>query len=68
MLIIDAKQEHYFDIRENGQLVYERLLGRVPVEYHAWDMGHYDVYGGEFLKKAMATEIDFLNRNLKGAM
>ena len=47
-------------------MVYERLLGRVPVEYHVWDMGHYDVYGGEFLAKAMATEIDFLDRNLKG--
>ena len=64
VLIIDAKQEHYFDIRDHGKRVYEQLLGQVPVEYHAWDMTHYDVYSGDWLKKAMETEIDFFNRHL----
>jgi dienelactone hydrolase len=67
VLIIDAAQEHYFDIRENGRLVYERLLGKVPVEYHAWDMKHYDVYSGDWLDKAMELEIGFFKRNLAGA-
>lgn len=65
VLIIDAEREHYFDIREHGQLVYERLLGQVPVERHVWDMEHYDVYRGDFLKKAMETEIAFFDKTLK---
>jgi len=65
VLIIDAKQEHYFDIREHGERVYRILSGRVPVEYHAWDMSHYDIYGGEWLDRAMETEIDFFDRHLK---
>ena len=64
-IIIDAKQEHYFDIREHGQRVAQILSGRVPVEYHAWDMTHYDVYSGDWLDKAMAAEIDFFDRHLK---
>lgn len=66
VLIIDANREHYFDISENGRLVYQKLVGRVPVEYHAWDIEHYDIYRGEWLDRAMKTEIDFFERNLKG--
>lgn len=64
-IIIDAKEEHYFDIREHGQRVAAILSGRVPVEYHAWEMSHYDIYGGDWLDKAMAAEIDFFDRHLK---
>ena len=64
-IIIDAKQEHYFDIREHGERVFKVLSGRVPVEYHAWEMSHYDIYGGDWLDKAMAAEIDFFDRHLK---
>ncbi len=64
-IIIDAKQEHYFDIREHGERVYRILSGRVPVEYHAWDITHYAIYSGEWLDKAMAAEIDFFDRHLK---
>ena len=64
-IIIDATQEHYFDIREHGQRVAQILSGRVPVEYHAWEMGHYDIYSGDWLDKAMAAEIDFFDRHLK---
>lgn len=64
-IIIDAKQEHYFDIREHGQRVFKILSGRVPVEYHAWDITHYAIYSGEWLDKAMAAEIDFFDRHLK---
>ncbi|MXZ39617.1 MAG: alpha/beta fold hydrolase [Holophagales bacterium] len=64
-IIIDAKQEHYFDIREHGERVYKILSGRVPVEYHAWDITHYAIYSGEWLDKAMDAEIDFFDRHLK---
>ncbi len=64
-IIIDAKQEHYFDIREHGERVFKVLSGRVPVEYHAWEMSHYDIYSGDWLDKAMAAEIDFFDRHLK---
>ena len=67
VLIIDAQKEHYFNIQEHGYRVYQNLIGRVPVEYHAWDMGHYDVYSGEYLALAMKTEIDFLNREVRAS-
>ncbi len=67
VLIIDAENEHYFDIREHGQLVYEKLLGRVPVEYVVLEgRGHYDVYRGKDLDQVMALEIAFFDKHLKG--
>lgn len=68
VLIIDAEQEHYFDIKENGGRVYEQLKGRVPVEYHIFEGAkHYDVYRGANLDRAMALEIPWFQKHLKGS-
>lgn len=67
VLIIDAEQEHYFDIEKQGGRAYEQLKGRVPVEYHVLkDTPHYAVYSGEGLKKVMGLEIAWFNTHLKG--
>ena len=66
-IIIDAENEHYFDNKENGHMVYSKLKGRVPVEYHLFEgIGHYDIYSGESLKKAMKLEIAWFDKHLKG--
>lgn len=66
VLIIDAKKEHYFDIKENGGEVYEKLKGRVPTEYHLIEGGHYDIYSGKDLDFAMKLEIAWFQEHLKG--
>ena len=66
VMIIDAELEHYFDNRDHGQRVYEKLVGRVPVEFHEFKgMKHYDVYSKN-LKDAMALEIPWFDKYLKG--
>ena len=68
VLIIDAENEHYFDIKDHGGAVYAALKGRVPTEYHVFeDIGHYDVYRGETLQKCLALQISWLDKYLKGA-
>lgn len=65
--IIDAGNEHYFDIKDNGGKVYEALKGRVASEYHVFEgIGHYDVYRGETLQKCLKLQIPWLDKHLKG--
>lgn len=65
VLIIDAEQEHYFDIAEHGGKVYERIKDRVPSEYLVWDIRHYDIYRGEHLDRAMEAEAAWFEKHLK---
>jgi hypothetical protein len=66
VLLIDAEKEHYFDIRQHSGRVHERLLGRVPVEYHVFaDTAHYDVYRGEALNRAMELELAWFRKHLQ---
>lgn len=68
VLIIDASDEHYFDIKEHGGAVYGALKGKVPTEYHVFeDMGHYDVYRGKALQRCLELQIPWLEEHLKGA-
>ena len=54
VVFLDADKEHYFDIAQHSGRVYQRLLGRVPVEYHVFEnTTHYDVYRGAQLDRAM---------------
>lgn len=65
--ILQAENEHYFDVAEAAQWAYEALKKRVPAEYHLMKgIGHYDIYRGEPLNKAMELEIAFFNKHLKG--
>ncbi len=66
VLLIDADKEHYFDIKTHSGRVYQRLLGRVPVEYHVFEnTTHYDVYRGAQLDRAMELEIAWFRRFLQ---
>ena len=66
-LMIDAENEHYYDIKENA----DRVLGilkknGVPTEYHVLKgIGHYDIYRGKPLDDAMEIEIAWFNTQLK---
>ena len=65
--IIDAGNEHYFDIKLNGGEVYAAVKDRVPSEYHIFDgIGHYDVYRGAALKRCLDIQIPWLDKHLKG--
>jgi dipeptidyl aminopeptidase/acylaminoacyl peptidase len=67
-LLIDAEQEHYFDIKENSGRVHEILKKNgVPTEYHVLKgKKHYDVYGGQTLDDVMKLEIAWFDKYLKG--
>ena len=66
ILLIDAEKEHYFDIAENSGKVYETLEGKVPVEYEIFeDIGHYDIYRGQPLDRAMKLETAWFVKHLK---
>jgi dipeptidyl aminopeptidase/acylaminoacyl peptidase len=66
VLLIDADKEHYFDIKAHSGRVYQRLLGRVPVEYHVFEnTAHYDVYRGAQLDRAMELEIAWFRKYLQ---
>jgi hypothetical protein len=66
VLIIDAEEEHYFDIKEHGGKVYSVIKDRVPSEYVVFeDTEHYDVYRGDKLKETMALEVPWFQKHLK---
>ena len=67
-LIIDAEEEHYFKIAENGGRVHEILKANgVPTEYHVLEgKKHYDVYSGQTLDEVMRLEIAWFDKYLKG--
>lgn len=66
-LLIDAEEEHYFDIKENSERVHKILKKNgVPTEYHVLPgIGHYDVYRGENLETIMKLEIPWFDKYLK---
>ncbi len=34
------------------------------VQYHEWDMKHFDIYHGQWFEKAMATQLEFLHQHV----
>ncbi len=67
-LLIDAENEHYFDIKQNSGRVHGILKENgVPTDYHVLPgIGHYDVYSGQPLEDIMALEIPWFDKYLKG--
>jgi hypothetical protein len=64
-LLIDASEEHYFDIRENSGYIYEQLKGKITIEYHVLDgITHYGVYTGDALKAVMRLEVPWFKKHL----
>ncbi|HVS64722.1 MAG TPA: alpha/beta fold hydrolase [Thermoanaerobaculia bacterium] len=68
VLFIDAENEHYFDIEEHAGRAHQMLKERgIPTEYHVFhDIGHYDIYRGDALARAMKLEIEWFDRHLGG--
>jgi uncharacterized protein len=66
VLIIDAEEEHYFDIKEHGGKVYDIIKDQTTAKYVVFeDTEHYDVYRGEKLQETMALEIPWFQEHLK---
>jgi dienelactone hydrolase len=63
-LIIDAREEELFDIRINGQALYQRIRDRVPARYEVLPGRHYDVYRDEGYRQAVVLEIEWLRQHL----
>ncbi len=67
-LLIDAEEEHYFNIKENSGRVHEILKKNgVPTDYHVLKgKKHYDVYSGQLLDDVMKLEIAWFDKHLGG--
>jgi dienelactone hydrolase len=63
-LIIDAEQETLFDIKQNGQLLHERLKSRVESQYITYPGKHYDMYKGENLSAARTSALQWFITHL----
>lgn len=66
MLIIDAANEELFDLREHGELAFQRASEpkkRVVIP----GIAHYGIYGPA-RDQALDLAVDWMNQHLKGAM
>jgi hypothetical protein len=63
-LIIDAANEELFDIKLNGNALFEAIKDRVPSRYETLPGKHYDIYQGEGYQAAMALEKRWLTEHL----
>lgn len=64
VLIIDAGNEELFDIRTQGQRLFERL-NEPKARTVLPDTRHYDVYRGAVLEQVIALAVDWFNRQLR---
>jgi len=67
-LIVDAEKEHFFKIEENGGRAHGIIKKNgVPTEYHILKgIRHFEIYRGKSLDDAMAIEIPWFDKHLKG--
>tara|TARA_B100000315_G_scaffold255697_2_gene299768 strand:- start:11848 stop:12813 length:966 start_codon:yes stop_codon:yes gene_type:complete len=63
-LIIDARDEELFDIKQNGVALYSKIKDRITARYEAIPGKHYDIYTGEGYNKAMELEKAWLQKHL----
>ncbi len=63
-LIIDAADEEFFDIKDNGVLLYDRIKEQTTASYAALPGKHYDLYGGASREKALELQFDWLKQHL----
>ncbi len=64
-LIIDAEKESLFEIKKNGQLVYQDIKERLPSRYLVLPGGHYDLYKGDSLSTARSSALEWFVTHLK---
>ena len=61
VLFIAAKNDSLVPIESSR----ETATNIAPfVRYHEWDMAHFDIYHGEWLEKAISTQLEFLHQNI----
>ncbi|ENV56234.1 hypothetical protein F951_02864 [Acinetobacter soli CIP 110264] len=61
VLFIAAKQDSLIPIDSSR----EAATNIAPfVDYHEWNMQHFDVYHGIWFEKAIATQLEFLHRHI----
>ena len=61
VLLIAAKQDSFIPISSSR----EAATNIAPfVQYHEWNMSHFDIYHGQWLEKAILTQLDFLHQQI----
>jgi uncharacterized protein len=63
-LIVDAQDEELFDIRDNGQALYDAIKRRLPARYEVLPGRHYDLYLGDAYERSVLLETAWLQRHL----
>ena len=59
VLFIASKQDSLIPIESSR----ETATNIAPfVEYHEWDMQHFDIYHGQWFEKAITTQLEFLHQ------
>lgn len=59
VLFIAAKQDSWIPI-ESSRAAATNIAPNV--QYHEWDLAHFDIYHGENFEKAVQTQLDFLHQ------
>lgn len=61
VLFIAARQDSLISIESSR----ETATNIAPfVQYHEWDMKHFEIYHGQWLEKAISTQLDFLHEHI----
>lgn len=61
VLFIAAKQDSWIPIESSR----EAATNIAPfVDYYEWDMAHFDIYHGQWLEKAISTQLAFLHQHI----
>ncbi|EPF79730.1 alpha/beta hydrolase [Acinetobacter rudis] len=61
VLFIAAKQDSWIPIESSR----EAATNIAPfVDYYEWDMAHFDIYHGQWLEKAISTQLEFLHQHI----
>ncbi|MPN46327.1 hypothetical protein SDC9_193913 [bioreactor metagenome] len=60
VLFIASKQDSLIPIESSR----ETATNIAPyVQYHEWDMQHFDIYHGQWFEKAISTQLEFLHQH-----
>lgn len=61
VLLIAAQQDKLMSIESSRQTAANMASF---VEYHEWEMGHFDIYQTAWLEKSLMTQLEFLQRQM----
>lgn len=61
VLLIAAQKDSFIPIESSR----ETATNIAPfVQYHEWNMSHFDIYHGPWLEKAILTQLAFLHQHI----